>query len=94
MRLDGRKDIKSVKAPWFYMDRLKPTSYPLFRGIMKKVKYTHTQTNKQTNTHTHTHTHSKKLTKQSWLDVGFITDVFNLRIEENRLVYARQYNYV
>ena len=94
MRLDGRKDIKSVKAPWFYMDRLKPTSYPLFRGIMKKVKQTHThkQTNKQTNTHTHTHT--KKLTKESWLDLGFITDVFNVRIEENRLVYARQYNYV
>ena len=67
MRLDGRKDIKSVKAPWFYMDRLKPTSYPLFRGIMKKVKYTHTnkQTNKQTNTHTHTHTHSHKEINQA-----------------------------
>ena len=41
MRLDGRKDIQSLKSAWSIF----ATLYPLKRGIIKEVKRTHTNPN-------------------------------------------------
>ena len=42
MRLDGRKDIQSVKSAWSVLHaELKARVLPLYRGIAKDVKRTH-----------------------------------------------------
>ena len=42
MRLNGRKDVQSVKLAWsIYNQILDPTFYPLLRGVIKGVKETH-----------------------------------------------------
>ena len=45
MRLDGRKDIWSVKSAWsvcqYVLRALRRPSYPLWRGVTKDVKPTH-----------------------------------------------------
>ena len=42
VRLDGRKDIQSVKTAWSIgVQSLKPVSYPLSRVMIKDVKRTY-----------------------------------------------------
>ena len=51
MRLDGRKDIQSVKSGQFCIQSLKPTPLTHHRGIIKDVIRTHAYKNKHIHIH-------------------------------------------